>query len=601
MDGKLAGRMQQAFAYFQNREWQKSEQICRQVLNQVPNQADTLQLLGLVLKQQNRLDEAHGFLVKSTQHSPKNPEFCANLGNLQVQRGLLTDAIQAYEQSLTINPAHKTAQYGLLRTLIKQQAWSSAERRCRLFLEQQVADAQLWLLLGDIQRSLRKQEEALDSYQKAIALAKDYGLAHHNLGALLAEMDQPKKAMSCFQQARVLGIKGPILDFNLASSLLGQGLTQDCHDVLAESLNAYPSDLRLVSLLSKTRYMLGIKDFADVSKALYKSQPDNPQVVCRLGQILRGAEQLSEAQSILQDHVKKHPSQPEVWAELSVLKQESGDFENSLTAAQKALELQPEHLGYLSATIDPLLSLGRGEEAWEFIQKGRQLAPLNQWFIATESSAARLLDRTDYGYLCDYQRFVQTYTLERPDPWLTLEAYLAELKQHLLNKHVLKVRPLDQSLRNGLQTPGGLLSDDTLVVQAFFKAIKPCIEHYRACLPSDSRHPLLSRNHGTTKMTGCWSVLLGRNGFHVNHVHSQGWISSAFYVHVPTEVSDTEKKSGWLKFGEPRFTIPDATPERMVQPKDGLLVLFPSYFWHGTNAITESNERLTIAFDLISQ
>ena len=59
------------------------------------------------------------------------------------------------------------------------------------------------------------------------------------------------------------------------------------------------------------------------------------------------------------------------------------------------------------------------------------------------------------------------------------------------------------------------------------------------------------------------------------------------------------ERSGWLKFGEPRFTVPTATAEYLVQPTPGLLVLFPSYLWHGTNAIHGDDHRVTIAFDAL--
>ena len=100
-------------------------------------------------------------------------------------------------------------------------------------------------------------------------------------------------------------------------------------------------------------------------------------------------------------------------------------------------------------------------------------------------------------------------------------------------------------------------------------------------------------------MTGCWSVRLGKEGYHVNHVHPEGWISSAYYAEVPPEVEDTETKSGWIKFGEPRFFVPNATPGKTVQPTAGTLVLFPSYMWHGTTPIRGSDPRMTIAFDVV--
>jgi hypothetical protein len=56
--------------------------------------------------------------------------------------------------------------------------------------------------------------------------------------------------------------------------------------------------------------------------------------------------------------------------------------------------------------------------------------------------------------------------------------------------------------------------------------------------------------------------------------------------------------AGWLKFGEPNRPVAGVSPERMVEPKAGTLVLFPSHMWHGT-VPSEGAERLSAAFDII--
>jgi hypothetical protein len=94
-------------------------------------------------------------------------------------------------------------------------------------------------------------------------------------------------------------------------------------------------------------------------------------------------------------------------------------------------------------------------------------------------------------------------------------------------------------------------------------------------------------------------VQLRAEGFHVNHIHPQGWISSAYYVAVPDETLDQAAASGWIKFGEPKLPFPGSTPERQIQPQSGKLVLFPSYMWHGTTPIHGATPRTTIAFDAV--
>ena len=87
-------------------------------------------------------------------------------------------------------------------------------------------------------------------------------------------------------------------------------------------------------------------------------------------------------------------------------------------------------------------------------------------------------------------------------------------------------------------------------------------------------------------------------GFHVNHMHPDGWISSAYYVSVP-DLDDTNH-SGWIKFSEPPFpTVPELEPERWIKPSAGMLVLFPSFLWHGTAPITDNAVRVTAPFDAI--
>ena len=91
---------------------------------------------------------------------------------------------------------------------------------------------------------------------------------------------------------------------------------------------------------------------------------------------------------------------------------------------------------------------------------------------------------------------------------------------------------------------------------------------------------------------------LQAGGYHINHVHPRGWLSSAYYVSLP-DVSDADTHAGWLKFGEPGMPIPGCAAERFVRPEEGMLVLFPSYLWHGTVAFAAGGPRLTAAFDVL--
>jgi hypothetical protein len=126
------------------------------------------------------------------------------------------------------------------------------------------------------------------------------------------------------------------------------------------------------------------------------------------------------------------------------------------------------------------------------------------------------------------------------------------------------------------------------------------VARYIADLAVNAQHPFLARRSMRFAYSGSWSSRMQDQGFHVNHFHPEGWISSAYYVSVPKVTANAHARQGWLKFGEPGLDISLKDPVRhAVQPVPGRLVLFPSYMWHGTIPFHEAAVRATVAFDVV--
>jgi hypothetical protein len=177
---------------------------------------------------------------------------------------------------------------------------------------------------------------------------------------------------------------------------------------------------------------------------------------------------------------------------------------------------------------------------------------------------------------------------------------LSLLAAHLRSLHFAKAAPLDQSVRGGTQTDGNLLLRDEAPLDRLRKAVMRAVDRYVAQLPpARAGHPTLLAHREPLRIGGSWSVRLQGQGHHADHVHSQGWLSSAFYVALPASMAAPGKPEadGWLSLGEARDLVPDLPPLAMIEPKPGRLVLFPSVMWHGTRPFTEG-ERLTVALDV---
>ena len=157
---------------------------------------------------------------------------------------------------------------------------------------------------------------------------------------------------------------------------------------------------------------------------------------------------------------------------------------------------------------------------------------------------------------------------------------------------------LEQTLRGGTQTADDLFGRDVPEVAAVRALIEEGVRRYIAALPDDAAHPFLNRKASRFAFSGSWSVRLHDGGHHTNHIHPEGWISAVYYVALPAAVAEGEQ--GWLKFGETGLRL--GARERIVRtvrPEPGRLVLFPSYFYHGTIPFADEGHRTTIAFDVV--
>jgi hypothetical protein len=226
------------------------------------------------------------------------------------------------------------------------------------------------------------------------------------------------------------------------------------------------------------------------------------------------------------------------------------------------------------------------------------LAPLDQYGLALLGSAWRMLGDERDESLNDYEELIAVMDLEAPDGFSTMADFNKELGAWLNQRHPMTRAPLNQTLRGGSQTSGHLFNAPHFLVEKLKARIAQAVERYIGNIRPDARHPFRRRRGKGFRVTGSWSSRLGDCGYHVNHVHPEGWISSCYYVSVPQAVQNEKEQQGWIKFGEPSFDV-GLSPRRAVQPVPGRLVLFPSYMWHGTIPFHDISPRLTVAFDAV--
>ena len=566
------------------------------ILAREPNHAIAAHLLGLALKDTGDWAQGEQWLRFSIGLAPEHGEFHANLGNLLRKRENYAQAEHAYRKALERLPQHRAARRGLAQTLNDLRRPAESEVECRLLLSSDGTDAEAWEILALALTDLDRLAEAERAHRRAIALNPDDAVAHHNLGALLVRMERPE-ALDSLKTARKLGADGFEAAYNRGWAALNTGDLDEAEAGFARAAELEPLHLETQRALAGIRFMQGEPAFARSLGEAVRANRDNLPLQNLLAELLYRSGELSGAEALLRDVIERHASNTMARSTLALVLMDQGRLEEAETEALEAAA-RPEEPAVALNLVTILLARGRAEEAQPFIAAQLQRDPLAQEWLAYEATVARMLDQKRYRELCDYERFVRAFDLDPPAGFGSMAEFNETLAAVLNDRHRFSRAPLDQTLRNGTQTYCSLLADPEPVVRAAFKAFEAAVEEYRHALALPAEHPLARAKDGAVHFTGAWSVRLQRNGFHVNHYHPQGAVSSAYYVEVPEEVRDPALRSGWIKFGEPRHPVAGLTPERFIEPRPGRLVLFPSYLWHGTNPIYGPSPRLCIAFDM---
>lgn len=455
---------------------------------------------------------------------------------------------------------------------------------------------------AEVLRALDRPDAALEIYQRARAVAPQSPIAEHNLASVNADLGRYGEAEAAARRAFAKGLDAPETWLVMAHALEGQGRLDEAETAYRQAIQRRPGMLKAHRDLAQLIWMrTGDADAAALGLAnMVRADPGNPWLSAQLAGVLRHGGKPEAAYDVLIAALARAPADRlELELAASVAAADLGESVAASRHAEAALELAPEDPRVVIAVVDGHLGLGRPGPAARLAEGLLERRPDDQMALARLATAWRLMDDPRYGQLYDYDAMVGGWALETPGGWASLDAYLADLAAVLRAAHKVAGQPYDQSLRGGSQTHADLARMDDPVVKALFQAVDKPVRQYMAAL-GEGGDPLRRRNTSGYRVQGAWSVRLRPKGFHVDHVHQKGWLSSALHVELPDSVADEAAREGWLKFGQPGVpTQPALAAERFVRPEPGRLVLFPSYMWHGTQPFGGERDRLTVAFDVV--
>lgn len=443
--------------------------------------------------------------------------------------------------------------------------FAGAEASCRAALaaDPQAADAHH--VRGVALAQLGRAGEADAAFAEALRLRPGDPNMLFNRALALQQAGRPDDAIRAYDAAAAAG--HPAALGNLGALLLQLDRPAEAEAVFRKSVQRGAGDPRAaeglgVALLQQRKYAEARAAF----EAALAAAPRSASAHANLGASLHLLEARDAALRHYRQAIALDPDNADFHAQLSTLLLEMRDLDGALAANDAALRLQPGHTRALSIRPMILGDIGRFD---------------------------------DVRALVDFDRIVRLRTLPVPAGFADGAAFRAALEADIrAHPTLVRARP-NKTTRNGGQT-GELFAHRTAALDALRAGLILAVQDYAAALDG-APHPFRAARPGRWTLRA-WATLLHSGGYQAPHCHPGGWLSGVFYVKVPEVVGRAAGgDQGCIEFGrpDPVYGYRYEPETRIVRPQAGGMILFPSYIWHRTLPFGSSEDRISVAFDVL--
>ncbi len=456
--------------------------------------------------------------------------------------------------------------------------------------------------LGNVLKAQGDLFRAETAYKQAIDLAPMYFDAHFNLGIVLEAMGRPGEARDTYKNA--LDIQPNFLPafLNTGNALKSLGKFDEALDYYRWVLEVEPRNVDALNNVGAVYYELTRFDEAESTygEAL-AIDADHADTLYNLGVLLHEMERYEEAVDAYQRAAGARPHYAECYVNLGYALHKLGRLNEAREAYEHAMELDPGNPQVHANLGDLSLAQGDARAALkicdDFLSKHGDDATM----LAFKTIALRAAGDADAcTELTDVDRFLRAAPLAVPGSFPGLESLNGALADHICAHPSLVDAPASHATRGGKHS-GELLIEPKGPMAPWEATLRVAVERYRAELPDDSAHPFVKSMPARYRLTA-WSVVLEDQGHQIPHIHPSAWLSGVYYVALPPGMeANGDATAGWIEFGQPPAHYHGSgQPElTLVEPRVGLLVLFPSYFYHRTIPFDGAGRRISIAFDVL--
>jgi tetratricopeptide (TPR) repeat protein len=410
--------------------------------------------------------------------------------------------------------------------------------------------------------------EAARAFERAAALAPELAAAQVNLGNVLARLGRGAEAVAALERAVALDPAAALARYNLGNVLADLGQLEAAARAFRAALDQDPRFVAArnnlgSALLRQAAHAEALECF----RAVVAAEPAFPHAQYNVGVTLGALGRADEAHAAYQRAHAQDPGDLLTLNNLCLSALRRGEAEQALALCERYLALSPANRKPLAYKAVALIELGWREAAAE---------------------------------LLDFARMIMRRPIAAPVGYGSVAEFNADLAAFAERHPSLAFEPPDKSTVGGSQT-GELLLAPGAVTSALSTLIRAAVPDYvarlRATLPE---HPYTQGLPERWRLA-TWAVVLRDAGHQGPHFHPDGYISGVYYARLPATMRGGDDHAGWLEFGRTGDAIGNREDPliELVRPEEGLLLLFPSYFYHRTIPFAGAEPRISVAFDVL--
>ncbi|MDP2124221.1 MAG: tetratricopeptide repeat protein [Parvibaculum sp.] len=229
-----------------------AEKRARDMLAETPEDADTMALLASVIVERGAFEEAERLLIAATDLVPDNPTTWLNLGRLLQQMRRWGDALDHYERAAALFPANARVSATLGQLYQRANRFADAETQYRRTLESDPRPVHL-VSLGMVLLRQERVEEAVETFQTAIARNPNLSSAYGNLGNAEQKRGNIEAAAAAYEQAVALNPKDSMSYVSLGLAQLRLGRAREAVEIFERTLARMEPDRRAAAWLPFAR------------------------------------------------------------------------------------------------------------------------------------------------------------------------------------------------------------------------------------------------------------------------------------------------------------------------------------------------------------